>query len=75
MWDQLDAGDTESRVGKFTGRHRLNAGDLRTIVANLNAQNYPDDCPVQITTPLPPRDRRVVDITVHDFTPKGNPQQ
>jgi len=59
-----------TRVGKFTGRKPLCAGDLRAIVKNLNRLQYPDNCPVEISTPLPPRDRRVVDITVLDYTPE-----
>jgi hypothetical protein len=54
----------EPRVARFTGRRPLCAGDLRTIARNLDHYGYPDECPVEIITPLPPRDRRIVDIVV-----------
>lgn len=59
-----------TRVGKFTGKRPLCAQDIYNIAANLRRLGYPGNCPVEITTPLPPRDRRVVDISVFDYTPE-----
>lgn len=50
------------------GQAPLCLRDLRHIVRRLNELQYPDDCPVQVTTPLPPRDRRCVGFKVFDYS-------
>lgn len=59
-----------TRVGKFSGTRPLCAADLHHISAQLKRLGYPGDCPVEIVTPLPPKDRRVVDVLVYDYTPE-----
>lgn len=55
-----------TKVGTFKGKHPLNAGDLRLLVANLNRDGYSNAALVEIETPLPPHDRRIVNLTVRD---------
>lgn len=62
------AANHDPRTARFTGRHPLTAGDIRTIARNLDRLGYPDECPAEIITPLPPKDRRIVDIVVTDYT-------
>lgn len=62
----------EPRVARFTGRHPLNAGDIRAIARNLDYYGYPDDCLAEIISPLPPKDRRIVDIVVTDTNTQGD---
>lgn len=69
MWEQVAAGEQPERIGRFDGKHPLVAGDLYDVVDSLRRLGYPRDCPVQLSTPLPPRDRRVVSLRVLDFTP------
>lgn len=57
-----------ARIGTFNATRPLCAGDLRHIVRRLNDLNYPDECPVQVKTPLPPRDPRCVDFRVLDYS-------
>lgn len=74
-WELLLDGREAPRLGRLRGQHRLVFGDLCLIVDRLRALDYPPECPVVVATPLPPKDRRIVDITVHDFTyinPEGN---
>lgn len=75
MWDKVDEGAEPERIGKFVGKHPLTAGDLYDVVDALKRLAYPRECPVQIRTPLPPRDRRVVDLRVLDFTPPPQEEQ
>lgn len=60
-------GPEPTKVGTFKGKHPLNAGDLRRVVANLNVGQYTDAALVEIETPLPPHDRRIVNLTVRDY--------
>ena len=59
---------TPTRVGRFTGQHPLCAGDIRRIARRLDELGYPDSAPAEIVTPLPPKNRRIVDIIISDYT-------
>jgi hypothetical protein len=71
MNEHVRAGDPRpfTRVGRYRGKHRLTVGDLRTILATLDRLNYPDSAEVDVITPLPLKDRRIVDLNVYDYTP------
>lgn len=56
-----------ARIGSFDMGHPLTVGCLRQLVRGLDLNAYPDECPVDVHTPISP-DRRCVGFKVRDYT-------
>lgn len=56
-----------ARIGTFDMGHPLTVGCLRRLVRGLDLNAYPDECPVDVHTPIHP-DRRHVGFKVRDYT-------